>query len=175
MRSQTETRIIIFLALLCASCSAASEPDPAEQAPDPIGDELLRTEGTWALPACATSHLYRDDLQLQYQCFDTDSGFSWENRGTLTTAAATALDDAIAAADTTDTTPVNYMGICNAPDSGGTLTMWVGDRNVSFPPFCLTTGTVALYEQVSAIETELAGCEPPLTAFESIEPGCRAY
>jgi hypothetical protein len=165
--------LAIVLALLVAGCPAPSEPEPMEGDPDPIGDELLRFDGTWAASDCARSHLYREGRSVQQQCFDADDAFSWENRGTLTVEAAAALDAAIASADLDDTDPINYMGLCGAPDAYGTVTLWAGERSVSFEPFCLTMGIVELYEQVTAINTELWNCAEPFTMLESVEPGCR--
>jgi hypothetical protein len=170
-----QTEFLVVFALFVAGCPVSPEPEPAEQTPEPIGNELLRFEGTWAIPACASSNLYREGRAVQHQCFDVDGVFSWENRGTLTVEAAAALDAVIASADVDDTEPVNYMGFCGAADAHGTVTMWVGERSVSFEPFCLTAGIVALYEQVSTIDTEVAGCEKPFQMLESVEPGCRAY
>src|SRR5690349_13315248 len=138
MKAET---LVMMLALV-TGCPTPPDPDPVEPAPDPIGDELLRYEGTWAVQTCASSHLYREGRQVQLQCFNADDSFSFENRGTLTVEWAAALDAAIASADLDNTEPVNYMLGCGAPDSGGTVTLWAGERSVSFAPDCLTTGIV---------------------------------
>ncbi|MCA9697148.1 MAG: hypothetical protein KC431_06465 [Myxococcales bacterium] len=147
--------------------------------PDPIGDELWRIEGAWALPGCTRPHLYRDGRQLQLQCFDTNDNFSWENLGSLTAEAAEQLDMAIAAADFEDTTTVNYKGFCGAADSVGTETLWVGDRSVSFATSCPFAGVLAVYEVIDTVSIELSECRDPAmglaTMLATIEPGCRAY
>lgn len=71
--------------------------------------------------------------------------------------------------------PVNYMGLCDGPDTRGNITLWIGERAVSFAPFCLTAGIVALYEEVSAIETDVAECQEPFAKLESVDDGCRGY
>ncbi|PRP94044.1 hypothetical protein ENSA5_41560 [Enhygromyxa salina] len=172
MPSNIET--LLAITLMIAACPAPPDEDPTPQRPDPIGDELLRIEGTWASPACARSHLYRDGREVQYQCLDVDGVFSWENRGTLTPESAAALDTELATADLDDTVPVNYMGLCEAADASGTVTMWVGEDSVSFAPFCLFEGIVSVFEEIWAIETDLAGCQEPFSKLESVEPGCRA-
>ncbi len=168
-----KTEFLTIVLVLVAGCPEPTEPDPVEQAPDPIGDELLRYEGTWAVSTCARSHLYREGRQVQLQCFDAQDGFTFENRGTLTVEWAAALDAASANADLDATEPVNYMGFCGAPDSHGTVTLWAGERSVSFEPSCLTTGIVELFERANAIHVDLSGCDEPLTTLESLEPGCR--
>lgn len=172
-----QTEILLTVILLTTGCPAASLDDqPVEQAPDPIGDELMRSEGTWAWPECARPHLYREGRLVQRQCFDPDGLFSWENLGMLTPETAAALDAELAAADFDDLEPVNYMGLCNNPDAHGTVTMWAGERSIEFAPFCLFEGMVPLYEAVEAIKTALSNCDTSwLSELESVEPGCRSY
>lgn len=171
----TKTAILPTLALLLSSCTGVADEDLAPLPPDPIGGELLRVEGTWAGGACARSHLYREGRALQYQCFDAEGVFSWENRATLTAAAVLGLDAALAAADLDDRQPVNHRGLCGASDAQGIVSMWIGERQVSFAPFCLFAGIVDLYEEVSASKADIAGCQAPFMRLASLEPGCRAY
>ena len=170
-----KTEFLPIPLLLCIACSTPPTEDPLEQAPAPIGPELLHSEGTWALPGCASVRLYRLGRELQYQCFDYEGSFSWENRGTLSPEASDTLDMAIAAADSNATEPVNYMGLCGNPDGGGTLTLWVEDQSLSFAPWCLFEGILPLYEEVLALWSDVANCDEPFARLESVEPGCRAY
>lgn len=174
-KTKTKTTLLATLALLITGCTSAPDEDSAPQAPEPIGAELLRVEGTWAAGDCVRSHLYREGRAVQHQCFDGEGVFSWENRGMLTVAAAAALDDELAAADLDDTDPVNYMGLCSVSDAHGVVTMWVGERHASFAPFCLFTGILNLYTEISAVRTDIEECQKPFMRLESLEPGCRAY
>ena len=171
----SKTKPLLAMVLLITGCPLATDEEPIPQAPDPIGGELMRVEGTWALAACARSHLYREGREVQYQCFDTDGVFSWENRGMLTADAAMALDAELTAADLDDTDPVNYMGFCDAADAQGSVTMWIGERSVNFAPFCLLEGIVGLYDEVSAVRTDVSDCQEPFQRLESVAAGCRAY
>ncbi|KIG18906.1 hypothetical protein DB30_07242 [Enhygromyxa salina] len=82
----------------------------------------------------------------------------------------------MATADFDDRTPVNYMGSCGAPDAGGTVTLWAGERSIELALFCLFEGIVPLYEAITAVQNELWGCgEGWPDKLESIEPGCRSY
>jgi len=164
---------ICFFLIAVPGCPAPS--DPAPEPPPPIGPQLLEIEGSFAIEGCASSRLYRDGRRVQYQCFDSQGAFSWDNRGTLTESASAALDSELASAALDATTPVNHKGLCGAPDSGGEVSLWVGEERVSFAPFCLFEGIVALYDQVAAILFEIEGCEEPFAQLESVDPGCRAY
>lgn len=86
-----------------------------------------------------------------------------------------ALEAEIAAADLDDTDPVNYMGLCGAADAQGTVMMWIGAQPVSFAPFCLFEGIVAVYEKVSGIQAEVSDCQEVLIELESVAPGCRTH
>src|SRR5690606_492033 len=132
-------------------------------------------EGTWAISACARSHLYRQGRAVQYQCFDVDGVFSWEIRGTLTAEAAVSLDEELATADLANTDPVNSMGFCGASDTQGMITVWIREHNISFAPFCLTAGIESVYQEISAIHIDVSGCEQPFQRLESVEPGCRFF
>jgi hypothetical protein len=48
---------------------------------------------------CDRAHVYPSDRTLQCQCFDSDGGFSYEHRGTLSPEGAATLDAELAAAD----------------------------------------------------------------------------
>lgn len=165
---------LVFLLLALVACPESSEPT-APQPPEPIGAQLRQMEGTWAIAGCATSRLYRQGRIVQYQCFDAAGHFSWENRGTLTLEATSALDLAIANADLDATEPVNYQGGCSASDSQGSVTIWVEEQPVSFELDCVFEGIVDLYDQIQAIAFEVESCEGPFSKLESVEPGCRAY
>lgn len=168
---------IILLPTLIGACADPKERDPdlAEQAPDPIGPELMRVEGAWS--SCSSgAHLYRQGREIQSQCFDAHGKFVYDNRGTLTHEASTVLDAELAAADLGDTEPVNHLGSCGVPDANGIETLWIGDESISFEASCLIEGIVPLYEHVVAVWTELTYCgmgTPELLV--SIEPGCRSY
>src|SRR5690554_3856812 len=109
-----KTKILLLLTLLVIGACADPkdrDPDPAEQAPDPIGPELINLVGGWNY--CSSgAHLYREGRALQFQCFDGEGVFVYENRGTLTPEAAATLDAELMAADLNDTEPVNYLGSC---------------------------------------------------------------
>jgi hypothetical protein len=174
--NQTEI-LLAALIVLTVGCETAPADDPPDQAPDPIGDELIRWEGAGKSfdgpSTCANSHFYRDGRLVQQLCFFSDGRFSYENRGTLTPHASVALDAELEAADFDDRTPVNYLGFCGNIDASGTLTMWAGERSISFEPNCLFEGIVPLYEVIYAMWNELWGCEDWPETLESIEPGCR--
>jgi hypothetical protein len=172
---KTNSFCVLLTLALSLACAAAPEDVPPT-APEAIGDELMRVEGTWAISTCARSHLYRQRREVQHQCFDANGQFAWENRGTLTADASAKLDAALAEADLSATEPVDYAGSCDAPDARGTITMWVGEQAVSFAPFCLFEGIVVLYEQVQAIRLELLDCDELLfEQLESVAPECRSY
>lgn len=173
-----EPPTLLALAPVIMILTGCPEPEPEPQqpaAPEPIGPELMRIEGTWAWPTCASSHLYRDGRLLQRQCFDRDEVFSWENRGMLTPEAAAALDVELATAELDDRTPVNYHGLCDNLDTSGTITIWFDAGELSFAPFCLYEGILDAFELVDAIGLDIAECRVPSQWLESYEPGCRAY
>jgi hypothetical protein len=177
--NQTEV-LLAALLVLTVGCETAPADDPPDQAPDPIGDELIRWDlgevGLFGGPStCATAFFYREGRQVQQLCFFSDGLFSYENRGTLTPGASAALDVELAAADFDDRTPVNYMGFCGNPDARATVTMWADDQSIEFRYACLFEGIVPLYEAIYAIQTELWYCgeDSPPDKLESIEPGCR--
>jgi len=171
--NRTESTFV-FLTLALTACPQGSEAPPPE-APDPIGPQLRETEGIWTQEECATSRLYRDGRQVQHQCFDSQGDFSWENRGTLSSAAAETLDMALANADLTADEPVNYEGGCSAADSQGQITIWVDEQQLSLEPDCVFEGIVDLYAQIQAIGFELSSCAEPFAQLDSVEPGCRSY
>jgi hypothetical protein len=168
-----ELLLVLALSLVAGGCAVVEEVP--RMTPDPIGDELLRIVGAWS--NCSGGvHLYREGRQIQSQCFDSNDEFVYENRATLTPDAEAALDAEIAAADLTDTTPVNYKGFCGVADAVGTVTLWVDEQTISFDQNCLIEGIVPLYEHVEAIWSELSECgEEFPELLDSIEPGCRAY
>ena len=169
-----KTNILLALVLLTAACPTV-EDEPSITTPDPIGDELLRFTGTWST-CSGGAHLYREGREIQTQCFDSNDDFVYENRATLTADAAADLDAQIAAADPTNTTPINYMGFCGAPDSIGTVTLWIEDQSLVFDQSCLIEGIVPLYATIESIWTELSECgEGFPDRLASIEPGCRSY
>ncbi|PRP96031.1 hypothetical protein [Enhygromyxa salina] len=175
-RERGTATTILLAALLVFTPGCATEPvdDPVDQAREPIGNELISYSGTWAYYTCAASHFYREGRQVQQLCFFHDGRFSFENRGTLTPEASVALDVELVTADFDDRTPVNYLGFCGAPDAGGIVTMWAGERSIEFAPFCLFEGIVPLYEAITAIQEELWDCgQAKPDKLESIQPGCR--
>ncbi|PRQ08965.1 hypothetical protein [Enhygromyxa salina] len=178
-RERGTATTILLAALLVFTPGCATEPvdDPVDQAPEPIGDELISRVGQgWTAEFhCSNSHLYRDGRRVQNLCFSYDGTFSHENRGTLTPETSANLDAELAAADFDDRTPVNYMGFCDNPDLFGTVTMWAGERGITFEPACLFEGIVPLYAAVETIEEELWSCgEASYDKLESIEPGCQS-
>ncbi|HLT37857.1 MAG TPA: hypothetical protein VK034_16310 [Enhygromyxa sp.] len=167
-----QSNFLLALLVLLTACPAPGEPPPA---PDPIGDELLRTESVFGLEACRRAHLYRNGRSLQYQCFTLDGSFSWENRGTLSPDGAAALDAELASADFDDTEPGDFMGLCQSAEAdAATLTVWIGERSVSYSPLCPTKGLESLNELLWMLRGDISECEQ-LELLDSVEPGCRAY
>ncbi len=67
------------------------------------------------------------------------------------------------------------MGLCQSHDEHALLwTLYVGERSVSYSPFCPTKGLEPLNELLWTLTGDLGDCQA-LDLLDSVEPGCRAY
>lgn len=172
---KAETLLLLLCVALLSAC-APPDPDQPLPPPDPIGDELMSFTTAFGFPNCSLAHMYRDHERVQFQCFATDGTFSYENRGTLSDQGQADLDAALAAADLSNTTPVD-MPSCHEPEANAaTVTLWVDGQSISYMGLCPPQGVLELHDATNVLTEDMFDCmEYELDMLESVEPGCRPY
>lgn len=172
-----KVKALLLSAVLLAACGEPESDEPPA-APEPIGPELMSFNIVFgSFIGCSQVNLYRASRALQYQCFTSDGGFSWENRGTLSADGLVLLDAELAAADFSNTAPgEDKHGLCKggSESNASTTILWVGDESFSYESACPTAGIQGLHDVLQIIVDDIGDCME-LDLLESVEPGCRAY